>query len=148
MRGVPRWVRWAHANAAIWAFGGAPYGATKRSRTDAETVKHVWIVLYTWSPLSHWCADSGLALDVHAFKRLRRSTMTHVIWFRAYFVTYRTLENDMHVQASNQQLMETCTLARQFRMEGAIFPPSRVVGSSFWAEGPSFQSVVPFWAQS
>ena len=30
--GVPKWVRWAHANAAIWAFGGAPYGATKRVR--------------------------------------------------------------------------------------------------------------------
>eukprot|EP00959_Pyramimonas_sp_CCMP1952_P010931 228946-Pyramimonas_sp.AAC.1 len=29
-RGVPTWVRWRHANIATGAFGGAPYGATKR----------------------------------------------------------------------------------------------------------------------
>ena len=27
-----RWAGWAHANAASGAFGGAPYGATKRVR--------------------------------------------------------------------------------------------------------------------
>eukprot|EP00959_Pyramimonas_sp_CCMP1952_P057219 1194144-Pyramimonas_sp.AAC.1 len=31
-RGMPKWVRWPHANAGIWAFGGAPCGATKRVR--------------------------------------------------------------------------------------------------------------------
>eukprot|EP00959_Pyramimonas_sp_CCMP1952_P453492 9468322-Pyramimonas_sp.AAC.1 len=30
VRGVPKWARWAHASAGIWAFGGAHYGATKR----------------------------------------------------------------------------------------------------------------------
>ena len=30
VRGVPKLLRWAHANAATWAFDGAPYGVTKR----------------------------------------------------------------------------------------------------------------------
>ena len=30
--GVPEWAQWAHANAAIWALSGAPYGAAKRVR--------------------------------------------------------------------------------------------------------------------
>eukprot|EP00959_Pyramimonas_sp_CCMP1952_P062900 1315109-Pyramimonas_sp.AAC.1 len=32
LRGVPKWARWAYANAGMWAFGGAPDGATKRVR--------------------------------------------------------------------------------------------------------------------
>ena len=32
LRGVPTWVRCPHANAATVAFGGVPYGATKRVR--------------------------------------------------------------------------------------------------------------------
>eukprot|EP00959_Pyramimonas_sp_CCMP1952_P377852 7915029-Pyramimonas_sp.AAC.1 len=29
---MPTWVRCCHMGAAAWAFGGAPYGATKRVR--------------------------------------------------------------------------------------------------------------------
>eukprot|EP00959_Pyramimonas_sp_CCMP1952_P426714 8937020-Pyramimonas_sp.AAC.1 len=36
---VPKWVRWAHASAATGAFGGAPYGATKRAN---GLTKWVW----------------------------------------------------------------------------------------------------------
>eukprot|EP00959_Pyramimonas_sp_CCMP1952_P384216 8051836-Pyramimonas_sp.AAC.1 len=37
VRGVPIWARWRHANPATGAFGGAPYGATKRCTGCAET---------------------------------------------------------------------------------------------------------------
>ena len=39
VRGMPNWVRWAHANAATGAFGGAPYGATKRVRGVPKWVR-------------------------------------------------------------------------------------------------------------
>eukprot|EP00959_Pyramimonas_sp_CCMP1952_P278337 5819218-Pyramimonas_sp.AAC.1 len=32
VRGVQKWMRWAHASASMCAFGGAPYEATKRVR--------------------------------------------------------------------------------------------------------------------
>eukprot|EP00959_Pyramimonas_sp_CCMP1952_P251743 5259910-Pyramimonas_sp.AAC.1 len=32
MRGVPKWAARTNANAATWAFGGAPYGAANRVR--------------------------------------------------------------------------------------------------------------------
>eukprot|EP00959_Pyramimonas_sp_CCMP1952_P320633 6709852-Pyramimonas_sp.AAC.1 len=33
---VLKWAQWAHASAGIWAFGGAPYGATERVRGVPE----------------------------------------------------------------------------------------------------------------
>eukprot|EP00959_Pyramimonas_sp_CCMP1952_P139783 2925380-Pyramimonas_sp.AAC.1 len=32
VRGVPNWVVRTHERPAVWAFGGTPYGATKRVR--------------------------------------------------------------------------------------------------------------------
>eukprot|EP00959_Pyramimonas_sp_CCMP1952_P336920 7055172-Pyramimonas_sp.AAC.1 len=30
VNGVPKWARWEHASAGIWAFNVVPYGAAKR----------------------------------------------------------------------------------------------------------------------
>ena len=45
VRGVPRWVRWAHAKAAAGAFGGVPHGATKRVRGVPKWDMHIYASL-------------------------------------------------------------------------------------------------------
>eukprot|EP00959_Pyramimonas_sp_CCMP1952_P001568 32157-Pyramimonas_sp.AAC.1 len=41
VRGVPKWVRWAHANAGIWVFGRAPSGVKKRVKGCAKIGGHM-----------------------------------------------------------------------------------------------------------